>query len=256
MGQTSRGRPASERRGERRPGRAGRPGPASGSFRDQGASRAGERAARRDPGGPPAPGYAAAVIAGPGRGPGYRPQHGRRGLQPAGRGGLADRADRVGDVRRAAPGGRARRGGRGPSRGGGTPVRPAGRRARPVRVPAPGLARDGPQGPRGRPRSPAGLSGPARAPAAAGGSGGLPGPGPGGDRRSGAHRHLRRLRARPGRHQPRAALGRREHPRRGGLRPPGPPRHRRRAGPAPAAAARRRHGRRHRPRPPGRTRCC
>ena len=146
--------------------------------------------------------------------------------------------------RRAA---RTRRGGHGPARAGGAPLRPAGRGARPVGVPAPRLARDGPQGPRGRPRSPARLPGSARAAAAAGRPGRLPGPGAGCDRRSRAHRHLRGLRARPGRHQPRAALGGRGHPRGRGLRPPDPPRHRGRAGPAPAAAAGRRHGRRRRP---------
>ena len=234
----------------------GRRGPAPGPVRDQGAGRPGRRAARRHPGRPPPRGDPAAVIARAGRGSGRRPQHRRRGLQPAGRRGMADRPHRVGDLGRPAPGTRARCGGHGPARAGGAPLRPARRSARPVGVPAPRLARDGPQGPRQCPRLPARLPRSARAAAAASRPGRLPGPGAGRDRRSRAHRHLRGLRARPGRHQPRAARSGLGHPRGRGVRPPDPPRHRGRAGPAPAAAAGRRHGRRRSAGPPGRTRCC
>ena len=68
---------------------------------------------------------------------------------------------------------------------------------------------------------------------------GVPGPGPGRRRGPGPHRDLRGLRARPGGHLRCAALVRGGHARRGGLRPPGPPRRGAGPGPAPAAAARR-----------------
>ena len=84
----------------------------------------------------------------------------------------------------------------------------------------------------------------------------LPGPGAGRDRRSRAHRHLRGLRARPGRHQPRAARCGLGHPRGGGLWPPDPPRHRGRAGPAPAADCRSTAWAPSSPRLPGRMQCC
>src|SRR5215470_18728578 len=55
-------------------------GPAPGALRDPGPGRAGGRAARRGPRRPPAPGHPAALVPGPGRRPGYRPQYGGRGL--------------------------------------------------------------------------------------------------------------------------------------------------------------------------------
>ena len=232
---------------------SGRPGPAPGSVRDQGAGRTGERATRRHPGRAPPPGNAAAVVPRAGRGPGHRPQHGRRGLQPAGRRGMADRADRGGDLRRsrraAAPGAAvaARPASRRPATtcGPGCPTCRRSRAAPGSRRPAVLAAAPdhllGYPDPRGLPQLRTALADYlARA--------------PGRDRRSRVHRHLRGFRAGLAGIAARCARRARP-PSRWRRTATSSPRHRRRAGPgprrcpstawAPSSA-----------RPPGRTRCC
>ena len=70
--------------------------PAPGTGRAPGAGRAGGGASRGRADRAAGAGDTAAIVPGAGRRPGHRPQHGRRGVRPARRGGLADRRARLG----------------------------------------------------------------------------------------------------------------------------------------------------------------